>query len=51
MPPQGAKNPSEEEWDTQKPRLKKLWLDENVALPGQTGVMKIMSTNYDFVAK
>ncbi|KAM0803536.1 ankyrin repeat-containing domain protein [Usnea florida] len=50
MPAQSAKPPSEEEWDTQKPRLKKLWLDENTPLPGQNGVMNIMRTKHNFVA-
>ena len=51
MPAQGAENPSEEEWDIQKPRLKKLWLEDNIPLPGQNGVMKIMKTKHNFVAR
>lgn len=50
MPARGANSPSEEEWNTQKPRLKKLWLDDNKPLPGLTGVMKTMSTEHNFVA-
>ena len=51
MPAQSANNPSEEDWTTQKPRLKTLWPDDNKPLLGQNGVMKIMSTEDDFVAR
>ena len=51
MPAHSAQNPSEEEWDTQKPRLKELWLDDNKPLLGQKGVKEIMSTKHDFVAR
>lgn len=50
MPARGAKNPSEEDWSIQKPTLKKLWLDDHKPLPGQNGVMEIMSTEHNFVA-
>ena len=51
MPAQRAKNPSEEDWISQKPRLKELRLDDKKRLLGQNGVEEIMRTKHDFVAR
>ena len=46
----GARKPSERDWLTQKPTLRKLWLDDSRKLVGQDGVMEVMETKHDFSA-
>ena len=47
---QGAKKPTERDWLTQKPTLKKLWLKDSRKLVGQDGVMEVMETQHKFSA-
>ena len=43
-----TKNPTEKEWLAQKPRLKKLWLEEGKTM---AAVTKIMETEYSFTQR
>ena len=44
---QRTRNPTEKEWLAQKPRLKKLWLEDGKTM---AEVTKIMETEYNFHA-
>ena len=47
MPAQRTRNPTEKEWLAQKPRLRKLWLEEGKTMAAVTNTME---TEYNFHA-
>lgn len=42
---------TDEEWEHHKPAIKRIYLDERSTLDGEHGVMNLMRSRHDFIAR